>query len=50
MTKVTMSSVRGNGIIKIISVNMKLGGETRMPQIFICYDLTYDEENMIFET
>ncbi len=31
--------VQGNGIIKIISINRKLGAETRRPQVFVCYDL-----------
>ncbi len=31
--------VQGNGIIKTILINKKLGAETRRPQIFVCYDL-----------
>jgi hypothetical protein len=46
--------VQGNGIVKTISVNKKLGIETKMPQILICYDLmeglTNEEEDLIFET
>ncbi len=33
---------------------MKLGVETRRPQVFVCYDfmegLTYEKEDLIFET
>ncbi len=47
-------TVQGNGIIKIILVNRKLGAKTKKPQVFVCYDLmerlTYEEENLIFET
>jgi hypothetical protein len=46
--------VQGNGIVKTILVNKKLGAETKRPQVLICYDLmegvTYEEEDMIFET
>jgi len=46
--------VQGNGIIKKISVNKKLGAITRRPQVLICYDLLErlidEEEDMIFET
>ncbi len=45
-------TIQGNGIIKIISVNKKLGGETRRPQIHISHDLleglTNEEEDLIF--
>jgi hypothetical protein len=47
-------TIQGNGIVRTILVNNKLGVETRRPQVFICYDLlerlTYEEEDMIFET
>jgi hypothetical protein len=46
--------VQGNGIVKTILVNKKLGAETKRPQVLICYDLmegvTYEKEDMIFET
>jgi hypothetical protein len=46
--------VQGNGIVKTISVNKKLGIKTKMPQILVCYDLmeglTNEEEDLIFET
>jgi hypothetical protein len=46
--------VQGNGIIKKISVNKKLGAITRRPQVLICYDLlerlTNEKEDLIFET
>jgi hypothetical protein len=46
--------VQGNGIVITISVNKKLGAKTINPQVLICYDLleglTYEEENLIFET
>jgi hypothetical protein len=45
--------VQGNGIVKTISINKKLGAKTRRPQILICYDLleglTEEEEDLIFE-
>jgi hypothetical protein len=31
--------VQGDGTIKIISNNRKLGAETRKPQVLVCYDL-----------
>ncbi len=34
-----MIIVQGNGIVKLILINKKLGAETRRPQIFVCYDL-----------
>jgi hypothetical protein len=47
-------TVQGNGIVKIISVNMKLGVETKRPQVFVYYDvmerLTNEKEDLIFET
>jgi hypothetical protein len=47
-------TIQGNGIIKTISINKKLGAETRRPQVFVYYDLmqmlTYEEEDLIFET
>jgi hypothetical protein len=46
--------VQGNGIIKIISINKKLGVKIRRPQVLVCYDLmeclTYEKEDLIFET
>jgi len=46
--------VQGNGTIKTISVNKKLGVETIWPQALVYYDLmdrlTYEEEDLIFET
>jgi hypothetical protein len=46
--------IQGNGIIKTILVNKKLGIETKRPQVFVCYDLmerlTNEEEDLIFET
>jgi hypothetical protein len=46
--------VQGNGIIKTISINRELGAKTKRPQLLVYYDLleglTYDEEDMIFET
>jgi len=45
--------VQGNGIVRTILVNQKLGAKTRRPQVF-CYDLmeglTYEEDNLIFKT
>ncbi len=45
--------VQGNGIVKTISINKKLGVKTRRLQVLICYDLleglTYEEEDLIFE-
>jgi hypothetical protein len=45
--------IQGNGIIKTILVNEKLGIETKRPQVFVCYDLmerlTNEEEDLIFE-
>jgi hypothetical protein len=47
-------TIQGNGTIKTISVNKKLGAETRRPQVLVCYDLmqrlTNEEEDLIFET
>jgi hypothetical protein len=31
--------VQGNGTIRTISINKKLGVETRRPQVLVCYDL-----------
>ncbi len=49
-----MINVQGNGTIKTISINKKLGAKTRMPQVFDCYDLLEglidEEEDLIFET
>jgi hypothetical protein len=45
--------VQGNGIVRTILVNRKLGVETKRPQVLVCYDLmeglTYEEEDLIFE-
>jgi hypothetical protein len=45
--------IKGNGTIKTISVNRKLGTNTRKPQVLDCYDLmeglTNEEEDLIFE-
>jgi hypothetical protein len=47
-------SLQGYGIIRIISINKKLGAKTRRPQVLICYDLLEglidEEEDLIFET
>jgi hypothetical protein len=46
--------VQGNGTVKTILINKKLGAKTRRPQLFVCYDLierlTDEEEDLIFET
>jgi hypothetical protein len=46
--------VQGNGTIRPISVNKKLGAKTRRFQVLVCYDLleglTYQMEDMVFET
>jgi hypothetical protein len=43
----------GNGTVKKILINKKLGAKTKRPQLFVCYDLlerlTNEEENLIFE-
>jgi hypothetical protein len=45
--------VQSNGIIKIISINKKLGAKTKKPQVFVCYDsmenVTKEEKDLIFE-
>ncbi len=45
--------VQGNGIIRTISINKKLGAKNRRPQVFVCYDslvrLINEKEDMIFE-
>jgi hypothetical protein len=45
--------VQGNGTIRTILVNRKLGAKTRKPQVLVCYDLmeglTNEEEDLIFE-
>jgi hypothetical protein len=45
--------VQGNGIVKTISINKKLGAKTKRPQVFVCYDLLEGlingEEYLIFE-
>jgi hypothetical protein len=35
-------TIQGNGTIKIISINKKLGVKTRRPQILVCYNLIKD--------
>jgi hypothetical protein len=46
--------VQGNGIVRTIYVNKKLGVEMKRPQVLVCYDLmeglTNEKEDMIFET
>jgi hypothetical protein len=46
--------IQGNGIVRIILVNKKLGAETKRPQVLVCYDLLerliYEEKDLIFET
>ncbi len=45
--------VQGNGTIKTISINRKLGAKTRRPQVLVYYDLMEglgdEEEDLIFE-
>jgi hypothetical protein len=47
-------TIQGNGIVKTILVNRKLGIETRRPQVLVYYDLmkglTNEKEDMVFET
>ncbi len=47
-------TIQGNGTIRTILVNKKLGVETRRPQVLVYYDLmqrlTDEEEDLIFET
>jgi hypothetical protein len=47
-------TIQGNGTIRTISINKKLGAQARRPQILVCYDLmewlTNEEEDLIFET
>ncbi len=49
-----MIIIQGNGIVRIILVNKKLGAETKRPQVLVCYDLLerliYEEKDLIFET
>jgi hypothetical protein len=46
-------TIQGNGLIITISINKKLGTNTKRPQILVCYDLmkglTYEKEDMIFD-
>jgi len=46
-------TIQGNGIVRTILINRKLGAETRRPQASVCNDLmeglTYEEEDLIFE-
>ncbi len=45
--------IQGNGTIITISINKKLGAETKRPQILVCHDLleelTNEEEDLIFD-
>jgi hypothetical protein len=45
--------IKGNGTIKTISINRKLGTKTKRPQELVCYDLmdrlTNEKEDLIFE-
>jgi hypothetical protein len=45
--------IKGNGTIKTISINRKLGAKTKRPQELVCYDLmdrlTNEKEDLIFE-
>ncbi len=49
-----MITVQGNEIVRTILVNMKLGEETKRPQILVYYELMEglidEEEDLIFET
>ncbi len=44
--------IQGNGTIRTILINKKLGTKTRRPQVFVCYDLIEglinEEEDLIF--
>jgi hypothetical protein len=46
--------VQGNGIVRTILGNKKLGTKTKRPQVLVCYDLmeglTNEEADLIFET
>jgi hypothetical protein len=46
-------TIQGNGTIKTISINKKLGLETKKPQVHVCYELmqglTSEDEDLIFE-
>jgi hypothetical protein len=46
-------TIQGDGTIKTISINKKLGLETKKPQIHVCYELmqrlTSEDEDLIFE-
>jgi len=46
-------TIQGNGIVRTILINRKLGAETRRPQALVCNDLmeglTYEKEDLIFE-
>jgi hypothetical protein len=45
--------IQGNGIVRTISINKKLGTKSKKPQILVCCDLTKgltnEEEDLIFE-
>jgi hypothetical protein len=47
-------TIEGNGTVKTILVNKKLGAKTKRLQVLVCYDLleglTYEKEDLIFET
>ncbi len=51
---INVITVQGNGTIKTILVNRKLGVKTRRPQVHVCYELMQrligEEEDLIFET
>jgi len=45
-------NIQGNGIIKIIIVTKRLGGEVRKPKVLLCYDyqngIIDEEEDIMF--
>ncbi len=46
-------TIQGNGTIRIISINKKLGAKTKRPQVLVRYDLMEglidEEKDLIFE-
>jgi len=46
-------TVQGNGIVRTILINKKLGAETKRLQVLVCYDLMEklinEKEDLIFE-
>jgi hypothetical protein len=46
--------VQGNGIVRTILINRKLGVETKRPQVLVCFDLMEgllnEKDDLIFET